>query len=105
MPDNCIQKYELVITTYTCFNGMRAILFLNTWYGDLKTSEMIDSYELQVGEIKTDSEIYNELTELFSKHGANQSNTTINFPPHAASLIEMFRYYGYDTTKFLRGKQ
>lgn len=100
IPDNCIQNYELVITTYTCFNGMRAILFLNTWYGDLRTSKMIDSYELQIGEIKTDSEIYNELADLFAKHGANQSNTTINIPHHAASLVETFRYYGYEITKF-----
>lgn len=100
IPDNCIQNYELVITTYTCFNGMRAILFLNTWYGDLKTSEMIDSYELQVDKIKSDSEIYNELAGLFTKHGANQSNTTINIPRHAASLTETFRHYGYEITKF-----
>jgi len=79
---------------------MRAILFSNTWYGDFKTSEMADSYELQVGEIKTDSEIYDELTELFTKHGANQSNTTINIPRHAASLTEMFRHNGYEIIKF-----
>lgn len=100
IPNNRIQNYELVITTYTCFNGMRAILFLNTWYGDLKTSKMIDSYELQIGEIKTDSEIYNELSELFAKHGANQSNTTINTPRHAASLVEAFRHNGYEIIKF-----
>jgi hypothetical protein len=67
---------------------------------DLKASEMIDSYELQVGEIKTDSEIYNELAELFTKHGANQSNTAINIPRHAVSLAKAFRHYGYEITKF-----